>query len=97
MACYQNPRGIFPNFFSLTKLTVLKCFPPEGTRVGKLVNYVKIPPFSPGSGKDAVLGHIQNCPQASTASQSTALGQFWICPRPASFPESLGKKWNFGP
>ena len=22
MACYQNPLGIFPNFFSLTKLTV---------------------------------------------------------------------------
>ena len=22
MACYQNLRGIFPNFFSLTKLTV---------------------------------------------------------------------------
>ena len=29
--------------------------------------------------------------------RSTALGQFWICPRPASFPESLGKRWNFGP
>ena len=41
----------------------------KGTRVGKLVNNVKIPPFSLGSRKDAVLGHIQNCPRASTASQ----------------------------
>ena len=34
--------------------------------MGKLVNNVKIPPFSSGSGKDAVLGHIQNCPWASS-------------------------------
>ena len=38
-------------------------------------------------GKDAGQGHFQNCPRAVDCEAVEAQGQFWICPRTASFPD----------
>ena len=43
--------------------------------------------FPRDSGKDAGRGHIQNCPRAVDCEAVEAQGQFWICPRTASFPD----------
>ena len=43
--------------------------------------------FPRDSGKDAGRGHIQNCPRAIDCEAVEARGQFWICPRTASFPD----------
>ena len=43
--------------------------------------------FPRDSGKDAGRGHIQNCPRAVDCEAVKARGQFWICPRTASFPD----------
>ena len=68
--------------------TVVNCICRQSNNAAQIkCRNAKFHLFPRDSGKDLGRGHIQNCPRAVDCKAIEAQGQFWICPRTASFPD----------